>query len=744
MSRFPGREIASSRRAAQRRGALFVFFVAVLLAVFLLPTAVRADGRIPRIALHFVDFGINQQWKPLNSEIGNGTDPGQSSHILVAMPPDEQLDRMSSDQLRQTIRDSLQQQIDAALAAGNIQLEIRLVENINQWGYLPGYQAGAPHTNLPPPGQRNRQDLVMEFGAAAYGALSDVVQRLAPRADRISVNGTLGSNGTAMFARSVGAWRDIAQHIDQVTMTDGRAKATDVLSSISSLGASKLRIIVNHNDFAAPLDSIANLSVAQAVQKAHPDVTLLVATQEATGWNRLLGWNWFSNHISTMSHPDGSFHVVQKFADAPDKDLGTLTGRTIHPLLSADDRSARTAPLPTVGQSAGQRDTPNTPSLPQPPQGSRSAAPLGGIDLRVKTLLACGPLPQIRAVVVDPRTNAIVLAGSAQPSAGLDIHDLAMALWLVYGERQDAQFSLDPADPLHPDGKWLKAIYMPRILAGRSFGKWLYEADFLLKQYNLGITVDKIGKSEARKSIVPGYKSFAEMALEEETNPGSAQWSRDWFVIDRAEIKQAPGKAMTIEVGMSVRARRQVPDPLAPAGLKDVDTDPDGLEQRWARLFSAHLGEFGNETAFAHLFELAKAIALAKWLKQQNVPVDIELIRRLVNDDKTPTVDKVTALSAAWQRETSEPFDNGHGRGVRFARHVVHLFGGVDLTVDPKIVPDDGEARGIGDSIGRALRKGDIAAGTGFSISYGGEHLQAIALPLLMTQSPAAIASGRQ
>jgi hypothetical protein len=373
---------------------------------------------------------------------------------------------------------------------------------------------------------------------------------------------------------------------------------------------------------------------------------------------------------------------------------------------------------------------------PPPPPGSGgggATTPLGGIDLGATAAWTTGSLPRLRALVIHPQTNVVVVAGEADLTVhGLTVRDLALALWLVFGPRpQDPKFSLDPADPANPRGEWLKAVYIPGDLRGRSFGAGLYEADFLLKQYAFGVTVDSAGKTHERSSAVVEFKSVAQLLYEDQgRRPHEAQWARYWIVPERMHLKRAEDTLYFDDVKMRVRARRQVPDPTSPSGLRDIDADEQALEMRWANLFTQHYDQIAAESpAFARVKELAKAVALAKWLKQEGVRVDLDWIVQQLNTDATKTVDKVGALSVSWKKEEQQPFTTANGTGIRTIRHELHLFGGVDLSVTPTFTRDEGVARSVREAV-RAQLSGHPNR-TVFTINQKGRALQAIVLPIL-------------
>jgi hypothetical protein len=329
--------LATSRRA---------MMIAVLAAFSLPSRPSAADELYDSITVHFSDFGIEQPWSPYDT-VGDHFGPGISQHadlfdnprdttarILIPMPTDDALKTLGPATLQLMIADKLRTEIQTQLDNGYRQFDVQFTEHINMWGYG-GFSTPDPAHTDP-----NRQDLVDRFGKAGYAALSDVMNELAKATTpgHLAVFGTLGSNGTSMFARSSEAWQGMEKYIQQITLVDGRAKINDVLQALDHLASSKLRIIDNHADIWAPHDSIAQLSVAEQVQHKFPDVTLLLLTKQSMLLPAMPSINPINQHIASMADGKSLFHVEQKLDDGHTKrsvDLGDFSRAEIHPFVTA-------------------------------------------------------------------------------------------------------------------------------------------------------------------------------------------------------------------------------------------------------------------------------------------------------------------------------------------------------------------------------------------------------------------------
>src|SRR5262249_46510438 len=106
------------------------------------------------------------------------------------------------------------------------------------------------------------------------------------------------------------------------------------------LSPSKLRIIVDHGDFAAPPDSIARLSAARELQVQHNDVTLLLLTKQSL--------SPLDRHIASMADNKARFSVSQIFADREPVDLGVFKRTEIPPFVTVAVYQQMQGKLPAV------------------------------------------------------------------------------------------------------------------------------------------------------------------------------------------------------------------------------------------------------------------------------------------------------------------------------------------------------------------------------------------------------------
>jgi hypothetical protein len=475
------------------------------------------------------------------------------------------------------------------------------------------------------------------------------------------------------------------------------------------------------------------------------------------GYARAETPNWVNIHIQGVRQPLAAHGVVTDYAgyvyvqrttsdgttsgetirlgDAVARELTVLAGRpsakprTAVDIAKAERQKVRPAKEPPTDSQSQRRAT--APPPPPPPGGSTAPKQTGGIEVTPKAAETVGVLPNIQALVIDASSQRLVLLTERGRNslAGVDPKDLALGLWLAYSN-QDAAFSLDADDPKNPAGKWLRAVYIPEPLRGTAAGKALFEADFLLKQYAFGVRLE--GDRVIERTSGNGLTSVPAM-MNQVGGGESRQWARMWIVPERVVLKGAEGVVQVESVKMAVRARRQVPDPSARTGLRDVDTEDSAIEARFAKQFSELYDTIAATEApeLSRVTELAKAVALGRWMKDQGVRVDLQQVVALLNTDRVQAVDKITALDARWRSTSQERLADVLGTGIRTTTREISIFGGVDLKVVPRVVeePTLGSLRqGVSSGLALALANGV----TTFKVEHDGRSYQAFVMPFLV------------
>ncbi len=225
---------------------------------------------------------------------------------------------------------------------------------------------------------------------------------------------------------------------------------------------------------------------------------------------------------------------------------------------------------------------------------------------------------------------------------------------------------------------------------GTLFGAIMFEADRQMKCLSKGVDNESDPREEFR-AHVPGYQPIIEMI-----KPGSSDgptWHRFWFVIDSVEMMKDPASESFVfkDVRIKVLSEIELGGPVCST------IDPN--DRAFTEHLTNHYDEYAKEfPVLARLRELAKLAALAKYLVQLGVPMDLEALFC------TPSVHVDTAKTTKAIRVTSpntEVTYTGSGTITRYAA----LCGGVDLDPPPPTILQDtsGAAKKIA-TIAKAAR----------------------------------------
>ena len=231
------------------------------------------------------DLGINQYHLDDAQNFYN-LDP--DARIIIRMPDDAHMNASSIGQLTQDIKRDVIQQIKRFITRGGTHLEIHLIQNINTSGYS----------------NKERQNLIDKFGAAAYPAIDNAVRLLQHDNIQPVVQFDLESNGTKMFAHNVDRLHHILPYTQRVTFVDGRASIQATNHAIDVIGDHRFRIINTHKDYPAPTNSVGNLNaVLDEVLPKHPNLTVL--------YLKGIDSDKPFDHVASGTRPNLKFNVLQ-------------------------------------------------------------------------------------------------------------------------------------------------------------------------------------------------------------------------------------------------------------------------------------------------------------------------------------------------------------------------------------------------------------------------------------------------
>jgi len=338
---------------------------------------------------------------------------------------------------------------------------------------------------------------------------------------------------------------------------------------------------------------------------------------------------------------------------------------------------------------------PRPPDWPPPPpdKGGPAAVPteVGGVLFDYGAVLT--DVEEISGAYWDPRTGSLVLVGKEAATndavklglPNMDGDHLAVALRASLAG-QAMGVSIDPESKYRDgimrgvtpaDGTPMFVSYLGNT-EGTLFGAIMFEADRLLKCLDSGI--DNETQKPVRASV-PGFKTLLEMIHPGDGHPENV-WHRFWFVIDKVELKHDPVSGAVAFGDVRLKVQTEIEKE---SQAKGQYVDP--ADEAFARYLTEHYDELAKDfPILARLKELAKVAAVAKFLVNQGIPLNIEILVTL------PPVPAKTAKSTPGISVTSPNVEVRHEGNVVHTR-TVSLFGGVDMDSDPHILPDDGTPR---------------------------------------------------
>jgi hypothetical protein len=224
------------------------------------------------------------------------------------------------------------------------------------------------------------------------------------------------------------------------------------------------------------------------------------------------------------------------------------------------------------------------------------------------------------------------------------------ALWAVYFTETDPGISIDP---IAPGVKQHLVRYIGNVM-NSDLGRVMREADYVMKQWAVG---------SARPEIV-GFQNPDDIAGRRGVAYVGAG-SRFWFVPKDLTFRRAGGALVFDHGQMTVQTE------FLFNNSQNLKADP--ANEQWAAWFTEHYNDVAAKHAvFAELFEYAKLVALAKYLKESGTPLFWFL---LANKDLGLTEDSPGTVEALVK--SSEHFD-----GLR-------IEGGVQLVSPPQYILDD-------------------------------------------------------
>jgi len=291
--------------------------------------------------------------------------------------------------------------------------------------------------------------------------------------------------------------------------------------------------------------------------------------------------------------------------------------------------------------------------IPQP-----RSANIGGVMLQGVAKLAGQQQAQVDlnsgyfSLVVDGK-NA-----SLSPGA---FRKFVTALWAVYYSNQDPGISIDP---ISPGVNKHMVRYIGKVI-NSDLGRVMREADYLMKQWAVGT-----GRPD-----IPGFQNPDDIAAQNGVMYVGAM-SRFWFVPEDMRFRRA-GNLLLFERGrMVVKTEFMFNNDLMRA---------DPANEHFAQFFTEQYTDIAQKyPIYKELFEYAKMVSIAKYLKESGVPL---LWFLMANKDLVLTEDSPGTVDAL--AKGSDYFKN------------ITIEGGVDLATQGHYIYDAEAMKAINEAISK-------------------------------------------
>ncbi|MBI4357899.1 MAG: hypothetical protein HY584_01245, partial [Candidatus Omnitrophica bacterium] len=259
--------------------------------------------------------------------------------------------------------------------------------------------------------------------------------------------------------------------------------------------------------------------------------------------------------------------------------------------------------------------------------GSLRAGSRGGVLLNQALQVTGLSIKDITGVTFDPYTGQVVLLSEDAVSVPeIPVDYFITALKAIFGTQQDPGVTIDPQ--LGPDGKpdWSREQTVKHFagIEDTQLGWVVYEADRMMKSINLGkdnvtkstITQDGYDISESFIAVrIPGFKNM----LTRWSGLGE-RYSRFWFVPKEMKLVRTAEQDAFVFDNNSVQLLTE--DLLVGGGAEDPEA------KAYADFFTAYYDEFARlYPIFEELKKASRAVALAKFILDHNIPVDLNWLR---------------------------------------------------------------------------------------------------------------------
>jgi hypothetical protein len=213
---------------------------------------------------------------------------------------------------------------------------------------------------------------------------------------------------------------------------------------------------------------------------------------------------------------------------------------------------------------------------------------------------------------------ALVVDGNRAQLAPEAFREFVTALWAVYFSDQDPGISIDP---IAPDAAKHLVRYIGNVV-NTDLGRVMREADYQMKKWAVG----------TERANIAGFKNpddfIAKVGLQ------ASAYSRFWFVPEDMTFKRAGDLLLFSGGRMTVKTEYM---------SKGLSAQAEPANERFAELFTNQYDRIAERyPVYQELFEYAKLVSLAKYLKNSGVPLMWFLLANkdlVLTEDSPGTVD---------------------------------------------------------------------------------------------------------
>ena len=373
-------------------------------------------------------------------------------------------------------------------------------------------------------------------------------------------------------------------------------------------------------------------ALRDAVLKSKPNKNSLVWEVPLEGWN-LPGYPY---------NPLGDIESQKK--DVPHYPQAAIGCSMTRQLNNTQNRTFDSITIGTQRSSAFPSNTTSRVNISN--QLVRTTPSVGGVMLENVAKVRgdqSGPLDMAGAKF------SFVVDGNNSQLDPQTFRKFVTALWAVYYSNEDPGISIDP---IAPGAKKHLVRYIGQVI-NTDLGRVMREGDYLMKKWAVGTD----------KAEIDGFKSPLDYAAD----TGSlavGTWSRFWFVPKDMQFRRC-GDMLLFEGGrMTVQTEYM---------FRGFGSGADPSNQRFAEFFTERYQDIAQKyPVYQELYEYAKMVSLAKYLKESGVPLFWFL---MANKDLVITEDSVSTVDALVK--DSKQFEG------------VQVEGGVDLHSEGQYIYDN-------------------------------------------------------